>query len=101
MPAQIVDAPAHSVLTWNADGSYTCAPKANYNGSFTCKVNDGKLDSSAATVSLAVGAVNDAPQGMSNTVTTLEDAAYAFQLGCERCRPQRRANNFSVVTIGS
>lgn len=116
MPAQTVDAPAHGVLTWNTNGSYTYTPDANYNGSdsFTCKVNDAAstdaasaLDSNAATVSLAVGAVNDAPQGVSNTVTTLEDSAYVFQLAdfgfsdASDAGSNAGANNFIAVTIGS
>lgn len=113
MPALIVDAPAHGVLTWNTNGSYTYTPDANYNGSdsFTCKVNDAAstdaasaLDSNAATVSLAVGAVNDAPQG---TSTTLEDSAYVFQLAdfgfsdASDAGSNAGANNFIAVTIGS
>ena len=45
----------------SADVTYT--PALNYNGSdsFTFKVNDGTVDSAAATVSITVTAVNDAP----------------------------------------
>lgn len=83
LTAQIVTGPAHGTLTQNLDGSYSYTPDANYNGtdSFTYKVNDAAytgdpsaLDSNIATVSLTIGAVNDAP-----TVTTLEDTAYVFQ----------------------
>ncbi len=44
-----------------ADLTYT--PIANYNGSdsFTFKVNDGVADSAAATVSITINPVNDAP----------------------------------------
>lgn len=79
---QVITGPAHGVLTQNADGSYSYTADANYNGtdSFTYKVSDGELDSNVATVSLTIGAVNDAPQGTSTTVTTLEDTPYVFQL---------------------
>lgn len=55
--------PQHGTLTFNADGSFTYTPAANYNGadSFTYKANDGIVDSNAATVSIMVNAVNDAP----------------------------------------
>ena len=58
----IVDAPAHGTLSGTgANRTYT--PAANYNGSdsFTFKANDGTVDSNAATVSITVNAVNDAP----------------------------------------
>ncbi len=59
-----VSDPSHGSVTINATtGAYTYTPAANYSGadSFTFKVNDGTLDSSAATVSITVNAVNDAP----------------------------------------
>ena len=71
----IVSSPSHgtlSALTDNAcaagspntdTANVTYSPAANYNGadSFTFKVNDGTTDSAAATVSLTVYPVNDAP----------------------------------------
>ena len=47
----------------NANGSFTYAPNANYNGSdsFTFTVSDGLATSAPATVSITVNAVNDAP----------------------------------------
>ena len=47
-------------------------PASNYNGSdsFTFVVNDGKLDSNPATISLNITAVNDAPVALEQTVTT-------------------------------
>lgn len=56
--------PTHGTVTVNAaTGEYTYTPAANYNGSdsFTFKVNDGTVDSVAASVSLTINAVNDAP----------------------------------------
>ena len=57
--------------------SVTYTPNANYNGSdsFTYKVNDGTSDSAAATVTITVNSVNDAPsftKGADQTVN--EDA---------------------------
>src|SRR5207249_2728650 len=60
----------------------TYTPAANYNGadSFTFKANDGTVDASAATVSLTVTAVNDAPVANPQAVTTTEDTAKAIVL---------------------
>ena len=71
----IVTGPAHGVLTQNADGTYSYTPDANYNGtdSFTCKVNDGELDSNVATVNLTITAVNDAPVAVDTQAATDED----------------------------
>jgi alpha-tubulin suppressor-like RCC1 family protein len=56
----IVTNPAHGTLSGTAP-NVTYTPNANYNGadSFTFKVNDGTTDSTAATVSITVSAVND------------------------------------------
>ena len=65
-------------------------PAANANGagyaSFTFQVQDDggtanggvDLDPIARTMTVNVTPVNDAPSGTNNTVTTLEDTAYAF-----------------------
>jgi hypothetical protein len=54
--------PAHGTLTGTAP-NLTYTPAANYNGSdsFAFTVSDGKLTSTAATVSITVAAVNDPP----------------------------------------
>src|SRR5207247_563941 len=71
----ITELPGHGTLSHNgttlAQGdSFTGSPadvvyepNSNYNGadSFAFKTNDGSLDSSAATVSITVTPVNDAP----------------------------------------
>lgn len=53
----------HGTVEVKADGSYIYKPALNYNGpdSFTFKVNDGAVDSNAATVNITVNAVNDFP----------------------------------------
>jgi len=73
-----------------ASGKLQFAPGANASGSgyasFTFQVQDDggtanggiDLDPTSNTISVNVASVNDAPQGTSNTVTTLEDTAYTF-----------------------
>jgi hypothetical protein len=58
----VVTGPAHGTLT-GTPPSLTYQPAANYTGadSFTFRVNDGQANSAAATVSIAVQAVNDPP----------------------------------------
>lgn len=59
----LVRGPANGTLTLNADGSFSYAPNANFNGTdrFTYQLSDGSLTSNLATVSIVVAAVNDAP----------------------------------------
>src|SRR5205823_387329 len=77
----LVAGPLHAALTC-ATPFRTYTPAAGYNGpdSFTFKANDGTVDSGAATVSLTVTAVNDAPVANAQTVTTAEDTAKAIVL---------------------
>src|SRR5438046_1414403 len=51
-------------------GAYSYSPAANYNGpaSLTFKANDGSVDSNAATISITVTAVNDAPVAQNEIV---------------------------------
>ncbi|MDB4391605.1 leucine-rich repeat protein, partial [Akkermansiaceae bacterium] len=58
-------------------------PNANYNGtdSFTFKVNDGLVDSTTATVSITVNAINDAPVAVAQSgLITDEDTSLAITL---------------------
>ena len=75
LSAKLVAGPTHGSLTLNADGSFTYTPDADFNGtdSFTYVANDGALDSSPATVSLAVNAVNDRPLADPESYSTNED----------------------------
>jgi CSLREA domain-containing protein len=68
-----------------AAGLLVFTPAANANGaayaSFTFRVSDGSLQSSTATMTVDVTAVNDAPTTADRTVATNEDTAYTFSLG--------------------
>ncbi|GGG05039.1 hypothetical protein GCM10010924_37030 [Rhizobium wenxiniae] len=67
--------PENGTLTFNADGSYTYSPAANYSGpdSFTYTVTDGFGTSEVYTVTIDVDPINDAPVGRDDAVTAIED----------------------------
>src|SRR5207247_1784016 len=75
LTAALVSGPAHGALVFNANGSFTYTPAANYNGldSFTYKANDGAADSNVATVTITVAAVNDAPVAAGDSYSATED----------------------------
>jgi len=63
LTAGVVTWPIHGTLVPNGDGSFTYTPSANFNGtdSFTYAAYDGIAWSNAATVTITVNSVNDAP----------------------------------------
>src|SRR5205085_2085364 len=71
LTAAVVATTTHGTLTLAADGSFTYAPAANYNGSdsFTYKANDGALDSNVATVAITITPVNDPPVAVNDSAT--------------------------------
>ncbi|HEX7314832.1 MAG TPA: Ig-like domain-containing protein [Pyrinomonadaceae bacterium] len=77
----VVTQPAHGTLS-GAAPNLVYTPASNYNGpdGFTFRVNDGAVNSSTATVSINVAAINDPPAGNPQSVTTKEDTAAAFTL---------------------
>lgn len=69
-----------ATVAWGANGSVTYTPKANFNGndSFNYTIQDGSGAQASATVTVQVGAVNDAPvitEGSSSNVTMSEDGS--------------------------
>ena len=70
--ALLVTSPARGVLGWNADGSFTYTPAANFNGSdsFTYRANDGSLSSNITTISITINPVNDAPVANNDSYAT-------------------------------
>ena len=60
--------------TTSADVVYISTSDTATSDSFTFKVNDGTVDSEAATVSIVITAVNDAPVAVEDAATVLEDA---------------------------
>ena len=67
--------PSHGTVAYNNDGTFSYTPDDNYNGddSFTYTVTDSNGATDTATVNISVGAVNDAPVGGSDSVSTTED----------------------------
>jgi VCBS repeat-containing protein len=65
-----------------ATGQYRFTPTALAVGSdsFTFKVNDGSLDSNAATISVALTGVNDAPIASAQSLSVVEDTAKTGQV---------------------
>jgi ELWxxDGT repeat protein/VCBS repeat-containing protein len=73
--ASIVSQPSHGALTFNADGSFTYTPNANFSGvdSFAYTATDGVLTGNTATVVITVNPTNDAPIGVADSYQTNED----------------------------
>jgi YD repeat-containing protein len=64
----------------NGNGTVTFTPTANFNGaaSFSYIATDGTADTAATTVTVNVGAVNDAPVGGADTLAATEDTAVTY-----------------------
>jgi len=63
LTARVIANPARGTVSFNGDGSLNRLPETGFygTGSFIYKANDGSADSSLATVSITVTAVNDVP----------------------------------------
>ena len=70
----IVDIPTNGNISLvGSKLSYTSNSNTAISDSFTFKVNDGKLDSDKATVSIVITPINDSPIPISQNLTTIED----------------------------
>ncbi|MDA0957439.1 MAG: retention module-containing protein, partial [Proteobacteria bacterium] len=67
--------PNNGTLTLNEDGTFIFTPNADFVGedSFQYVITDPSGDTSVATVSLTVEAVNDAPNALDDVITAQED----------------------------
>ncbi|UCE49942.1 MAG: tandem-95 repeat protein [Phycisphaerales bacterium] len=74
----VVTRPTHGQLSGTAP-ELIYIPGTNFHGldSFTFKVNDGKVDSKPATITITVEPVNDQPKANDDTLKALEDAPVA------------------------
>jgi len=98
--SHVVDQPAHSVVSVNADGTFSYTPAADYFGTdtFTYRLSDGPLESSLATVSLTITPVNDAPVVADVQATTAEDTALVIALGAYATDVDSTALTTQIVT---
>ena len=73
--ATVATAPANGIVTNNSDGTFDYSPNPDFNGSdsFTYTISDTNGLTSTATVNITVGAVNDAPVAVDDSVNTAED----------------------------
>ncbi|MDT3778353.1 DUF2341 domain-containing protein [Nitrospira sp. MA-1] len=64
-------------FSFNADGSFSYTPVANFTGTdtFTYKVNDGTDDGNTVVVTINVNPVNDSPTVATNTGATVNEAS--------------------------
>ncbi|OAS16680.1 Ig-like domain-containing protein [Paenibacillus oryzisoli] len=78
----VVTQPTHGMLTLDGNG-YTYTPTAGYSGpdSFSYKVNDGKVDSAPATVTLTVTRTNTVPTATSATYSVEANHVLTGTLG--------------------
>ncbi len=78
---RIISQPDNGTLVLDGN-TVTYSPAANYNGddSFTYQISDGSLDSNIATVSLSVGAINDAPVSENIEASGDEDTTLTIPL---------------------
>jgi len=70
LTAALLAGPVHGTLYFAADGTFTYAPAADFNGTdrFAYQLSDGQAVSGVATVNLAVAPVNDAPVAKDDAV---------------------------------
>ena len=70
---------AHGTVSCTAAGVCTYTPSANYHGSdsFTYSISDGHGGTDTATVSITVTSVNDQPDAVNDSLTTIQDTASA------------------------
>jgi VCBS repeat-containing protein len=68
--ASLITPPTHGTLSFSSNGSFTYTPNTHYIGedSFQYKVNDGKLDSATATITINI--TNENPVAVADTITT-------------------------------
>jgi VCBS repeat-containing protein len=71
----LVQPPLNGTLTLNADGSFDYLPNLNFHGvdTFSYRVTDGMATSNAATVTLNIANVEDAPVANPDMYSTQED----------------------------
>ncbi len=77
LSARLVSGPSNGTLTFNANGTFTYVPDANWHGtdSFVYVARDGMLESEPTSVTITVTSVNDAPVAYGESYTLVEDGS--------------------------
>lgn len=77
LTASLVSSPQHGTLAFQANGTFSYTPDADYFGTdtFTYLASDLVAFSGVATVTLNISAVNDAPVTVGDNYSTLEDTS--------------------------
>ncbi len=96
-----VNSPTHGSVLVDPGGSFIYAPHTNFNGTdtFTYLANDGQADSNAATVSITVAPVNDAPACVAEAQSGNEDTVLGGGVSCTDVDGDPLT--YAVVTDGS
>jgi hypothetical protein len=83
LAAILIDGPSHGTLDLAPDGSFVYVPTGQFFGqdSFTYMASDGSLVSEAATVTIDVASVNDAPSQDDATFTIAEESEAGTVVG--------------------
>jgi len=83
LTASVSTTTQHGALTLNANGSFSYAPTANYNGldTFTYRATDSDGAVAYAVVTIAIGAVPNAPVAMADSYTVAEDGTLNVNVG--------------------
>ncbi len=99
LTAVLAAGPANGTLTLNADGSFSYAPNANYNGldSFTYRVDDGTTLSEPVTVTLTVNSVTDTIIAVDDAATTLATGTVTIQGLANDLNPEGRSVAVSAI----
>ena len=78
LQVRLLSQPDHGTVTVDALGAFSYTPNANFTGtdSLTYRLYDGKFYSEAASVSIQVAPVNDAPQAFDDYYSLNQDATF-------------------------
>jgi gliding motility-associated-like protein len=98
----VVDNVDHGSLSFNADGSFTYMPTADFNGTdqFTYSLCDGADTPlcDQATVSITVNSVNDSPDAVDDSFTINEDASLTESVATNDNTTDGPAATFTIDT---
>ncbi len=77
--------PSNGSSSLNVDGSFTYDPNDDFSGldSFTYVANDGQMNSPAATVSITVNPVNDAPVAVDDAYVLTQGSSLEVNMECD------------------